>query len=66
VFAGEKHINGFLKRAGFEIEVIQRQRTDGIGNLVKNSVKKVMGRPSAFGVPYQSAYRQLRVRAKLR
>jgi SAM-dependent methyltransferase len=66
VFAGEKHITGFLERAGFEIVRIRRWRIDGIVNLAKNAVKKLLGRPAALGVPYTSRYRQVQVRARLR
>lgn len=66
VFAGEKHLVGFLDRAGFDIVRISRQRIDGIVNLAKNVAKKLLGRPAAFGLPYTSAYRQIQVRARLR
>lgn len=65
VFAGEKHIVGYLTRAGFEIVRIERERIDGWLNLAKNAAKLALGRPSALAVPYRSAYRQLRVRARL-
>lgn len=66
VFAGERHLRGYLERAGFEIVRVRTQRIDGLGNLAKNAVKKLIGRPAAFGLPYTSAYRQLQVRARLR
>lgn len=66
VFAGEKHLLGFLDRAGFEVVRIRRWRIDGLPNLAKNIVKKLIGRPAAFGIPYTSAYRQIQVRARLR
>jgi SAM-dependent methyltransferase len=66
VFAGEKHLLGYLDRAGFDIVRIRRWRIDGIANLAKNIAKKVLGRPAAFGVPYTSKYRQIQVRARLR
>ena len=66
VFAGEKHLLGYLDRAGFEIVRIRRRRIDGLVNLAKNVVKKIIGRPAALGVPYTSKYRQLQVRARLR
>jgi SAM-dependent methyltransferase len=65
VFAGERHIVGYLSRAGFEIVRIERERIDGWLNLAKNVAKLALGRPSALSVPYRSAYRQLRVRARL-
>ena len=65
VFAGEKHVLGYLSRAGFEIIGIERERIDGWLNLAKNTAKLVIGRPAALAVPYRSAYRQLRIRASL-
>jgi SAM-dependent methyltransferase len=66
VFAGEVHLRGYLERAGFEIVRVERARIDGVANLVKNAVKKLIGRPAVLGVPYTSDYRQLLVRARLR
>ncbi|MCE2917717.1 MAG: class I SAM-dependent methyltransferase [Rubrivivax sp.] len=66
VFAGERHLLGYLERAGFEVVGIRRWRIDGLLNLAKNIVKKLIGRPAAFGIPYTSRYRQIQVRARLR
>jgi SAM-dependent methyltransferase len=66
VFAGERHLTGYLERAGFEIVRIRRWRIDGLVNLAKNVVKKLIGRPAAFGIPYTSRYRQIQLRARLR
>lgn len=66
VFAGEKHVVGFLDRAGFDVVRLRRWRIDGIVNLAKNVAKKLLGRPAAFRIPYTSAYRQIQVRARLR
>lgn len=66
VFAGEKHLLGFLDRAGFDVLRIRRWRIDGVVNLAKNVVKRLIGRPAAFGLPYTSAYRQIQIRARLR
>lgn len=66
VFAGESHLTGFLERSGFEVVRIERRRIDGLQNLVKNVVKKVIGRPAGLAWPYTSKYRQLLVRARLR
>jgi SAM-dependent methyltransferase len=66
VFAGEKHLQGFLERAGFEVVRTRRWRIDGLLNLAKNGVKKLIGRPAAFGIPYTSRYRQIQLRARLR
>ena len=66
VFAGEKQLIGYLETGGFEVLRIERRRTDGLVNLAKNVVKKLIGRPSGLGLPYTSRYRQLLVRARLR
>lgn len=66
VFAGEKHVIGYLDRAGFDVIAIRRERIDGLLNLAKNAVKKIVGRPAAFGWPYTSKYRQIQLRARLR
>ena len=65
VFGGEEHLIGFLSRAGFEIVQINRVRIDGIINLGKNVVRKLIGRSVLFRVPYTSRYRQLQIRARL-
>lgn len=66
VFAGEKHLVGFLEQAGFEVLRIRRRRIDGILNMLKNIAKKLLGRPAQLGIPYTSRYRQIQVRARMR
>jgi SAM-dependent methyltransferase len=66
VFAGESHVRGYLDRAGFEIVDVRRVRIDGLVDLTKNVVKKLIGRPAVLRMPYTSNYRQLRIRARLR
>lgn len=66
VFAGEKHLLGYLDRAGFDVVAIRRWRIDGLANLSKNAIKALMGRPCAFGIPYRSRYRQIQIRARIR
>jgi len=66
VFAGESHLRGYLERAGFEIVRIEATRIDDVTNLLKNIVKKLLGRPVTIGMPYSSKYRQLLIRARLR
>lgn len=65
VFAGETHLNGYLKRAGFEILRIERVRVDGLIYFAKNIVKASLGRPVRVRTPYRSRFRQLLIRAKL-
>jgi cyclopropane fatty-acyl-phospholipid synthase-like methyltransferase len=66
VFAGERHLSGFLKQAGFDVRCIRRRRIDGFTTLLKNGAKKLLGRPAQLTVPYLSKYRQIQIRARLR
>ena len=66
LFGGENQLAKYFNDAGFDVLDIRRERVDGIGNFVKNVIKKIIGRPSTLGVPYTSKYRQLRFRARLR
>lgn len=66
VFAGEQQIIKYLDQAGFDLIYIRRVRIDGLEYFMKNIVKKLIGRPAMFCVPYSSKYRQLRIRAKLK
>jgi len=66
VFTGEKQLRGFLDQAGFDVLRVERRRVDGVANLGKNLIKKLIGRPAAVAVPYTSSYRSLLVRARLR
>lgn len=66
VFAGEKHIQGYLDRAGFDIERIVYVRIDGFVEFCKNVVKRLLGRPFLLSLPYSSKYRQIRIRARRR
>jgi len=65
VFAGERHILGYLEEAGFEIVRIERQRVDDLVNTAKCVVKALIGRPTLLRMPYSSRYRQLLIRARL-
>lgn len=65
VFAGRKHIVGYLEEAGFEVVRIKEMRLDGLVNTAKMIVKKLIGRPGLIRLPYSSTYRQLAVRARL-
>jgi len=66
VFAGEKHIMGYLSEAGFSIVRIKRMRRDGLINFVKNVVKRMIGRKVSLRVPYTSLHRSIIVRARLK
>jgi hypothetical protein len=66
VFAGEKHIRGYLERAGFDVVKVQAERVDTASDFVKNVAKILLGRPFLLRMPYTSRYRQLLVRARLR
>lgn len=66
VFAGEKHIIGYLLEVGFGILEIRRIRKDGLLNLAKNLAKKLLLRGKVvWAIPYTSPYRSLLIRAKL-
>ena len=65
VFAGEKHLIGYLSEAGFSIVAIIRTRKDGIINFLKNIIKKLIGRQVVLAIPYTSHYRSISIRAKL-
>jgi hypothetical protein len=66
VFAGERHIEGYLNKAGFEIVSLVRVRKDTVVNLAKQVVRKLQGRQVALVVPYTSQYRALQIRARLK
>ena len=66
VFAGERHLVGFLDQAGFDVLRLQRRRIDGFTTLIKNGAKKLLGRPAQLTIPYLSKYRQIQIRARLR
>ncbi|MES2330160.1 MAG: methyltransferase domain-containing protein [Bacteroidota bacterium] len=64
IFAGEKHIVGFLEQAGFKVISTKAYRRDTFVNLLKNVVKKLLGRSVTIRMPYTSPYRTIIVRAK--
>lgn len=65
-FAGEEHLRGFLDQAGFDVVRIEKRRIDDATYFTKNVIKKILGRPVKFAIPYTSAYRRLLIRARLR
>lgn len=65
-FAGRKHIEGLLNEAGFDVIKIHERRVDDLVGSAKNAIKILIGRPGVLSVPYQSKYRQLVIRARLR
>jgi SAM-dependent methyltransferase/Zn ribbon nucleic-acid-binding protein len=66
VFAGEKHLIGYLQESGFSIVSIERSRVDGLLKLVKNLIKRLIGRTDvSIKIPYTSSYRSLMIRARL-
>jgi len=65
VFAGEKHLLGYLSEAGFSVREIRKERCDGLANFMKNIVKKILGRNVFLSLPYTSAYRSILIRAKM-
>jgi len=65
VFAGEKHIIGYLTEVGFSIIKVKKMRKDGIISFFKSIIKKLLGRQIVLGIPYTSPFRSLLIRAKL-
>ncbi len=65
VFAGERHIKGYLEEAGFTIVQLNRIRRDTVINLAKQTVHKLRGKQVSLAIPYTSRYRSLRIRARL-
>ena len=65
VFAGERHIRGYLEESGLDVVRIERQRADGLVNSAKCVAKALLGRPTQLRIPYTSRYRQLLIRARL-
>lgn len=65
VFAGEKHLRGYLAEFGFNVERIEYRRSDDLLGFAKCVVKWILGRPVVLRLPYTSRYRQLRIRARL-
>lgn len=66
IFAGDKHLEGFLKEQGFEIIKIKRIRIDTFFEFLKDVVRKILGKPVNLVLPYTSGYRSLLIRAKLK
>jgi 2-polyprenyl-3-methyl-5-hydroxy-6-metoxy-1,4-benzoquinol methylase len=65
IFAGEKHIIGFLEREGFNIIEIKRYRIDTFLGFIKDVIKKIIGKNVNLVFPYSSSYRSLFIRARL-
>jgi SAM-dependent methyltransferase len=66
VFAGEGTMTRFLEEGGFTVIEIRRERRDTTTHVLKNLVKRALGRPVALRFPYSSPYRSLLIRAELR
>lgn len=66
VFAGRKHLHGFLEEAGFEILFTKEQRMDTWIWFVKNCIKVAIGRQAQVVIPGTTAFRDLHIRARLK
>ena len=64
MFAGEKHIIGFLERNNFKVVSHISYRIDTITNFVKSIIKKLIGRKVNISIPNTSKYRSVIYRAK--
>lgn len=65
VFAGERHLVGFLERSGFKVLEIRKERIDIALYSTKSLVKKVIGGPGVLRLQYTSPYRTMMIRAQL-
>jgi 2-polyprenyl-3-methyl-5-hydroxy-6-metoxy-1,4-benzoquinol methylase len=63
VFAGEKHIVGYLEQGGFRVLKIVRHRVDTPQEFLKDIARKCLGQPVRLRLPYSSPYRSLLIRA---
>lgn len=59
LFAGEKHIRGFLERQGLAVELVHRRRKDTVSWSLKNLAKRAIGRSGKFILPYRSGFRDV-------
>lgn len=66
VFAGERHLEGYLREAGFAVVEILRFRQDSAVGFARSLFKKLLGRRVALSFPYTSRYRKLLIRAHLK
>lgn len=66
VFAGRPQMERYFDRAGVAIVREHHERFDTVTQMVKNTVKIALGRPSKVRIPYTSKYRQSIFRARLR
>jgi 2-polyprenyl-3-methyl-5-hydroxy-6-metoxy-1,4-benzoquinol methylase len=65
VFAGRRQMERYFGMAGFRIVKVHDERFDTVTQMIKNTVKLALGRPSRVGIPYTSPYRQSIFRASL-
>jgi hypothetical protein len=55
VFAGRKHVELFLQRAGFSTVMIEQQRIDATSSLAKRVIKSVLKRHPMFS-PFRTVF----------
>jgi 2-polyprenyl-3-methyl-5-hydroxy-6-metoxy-1,4-benzoquinol methylase len=65
VFAGQVHIERFLREAGFAITGSKTRRKDTLYWSLKSVGKRLVGRPDPVAWPYRSGFRGLWCRAKM-
>lgn len=63
-FASEIHLRGFLERNGFEIISVRLVKVDGFIFVIKNLIKRLLGRNVFLSIPYTTAYREIHIRAR--
>jgi 2-polyprenyl-3-methyl-5-hydroxy-6-metoxy-1,4-benzoquinol methylase len=64
VFAGTEHIRLFLQEFGFSLIDVRDERLDTPIWVLKNLVKKTLGRQVKLGLPYGSRFRIVVLRAR--
>jgi len=64
LFAGEAHIEGFLKRHGLVVEERDARRLDTPLWMAKGLVKRAIGRSAHVAIPYRSRFRDVSFKAR--
>ena len=64
VFGGKDQFRRYFDAVGMELISCTEIRFDTVTQMLKNTVKLILGRDSHIGIPYTSPYRQLIMRAR--
>ena len=63
-FAGEGHLEQFLRDAGFAVLAKHRQRTDTLRLAIHWAAQRARGYPAKLRLPYTSRFRTIFYRAR--